>query len=301
MYKIEKILRDPYYVIGWYLKKNHPRLMSDKYFLKVVWKHYMGYDLNLKIPQTFNEKLQWLKLYDRKPIYSFLVDKIRVKEYISSIVGSQYTVPTLATYLNTKEISFYNLPDSFVLKCNHDSGSTIICKDKSVFDFTRAAKFLDAKLQQDYYLVAREWPYKDVPRKIIAEPLLYNKEQSPIIDYKLMVFNGSVKCLFVCTNRNTDPGLNVTFFDTDWKRLPFERKYPSDKNIIERPVSFKEMISIAELLCQGIPFSRVDFYEIDSHPVVGEITLYPGAGYEPFIPDTWDRTLGDWLILPSIT
>ena len=295
---LKKIMKDPYYVIGKKVLKHCPKLMPDRYYLKVMWKQWMGYELDLEHPKTFNEKLQWLKLYDRKPEYTMMVDKFRVKQWVADKIGEQYVIPTLAVYGSVDEIDLDELPDQFVLKCNHDSGSVVVCKDKSAFDLDAAKKKLSAGLKQNFYWHSREWPYKRVKRCIVAEQYLQSGEDD-LIDYKLMVFSGEVKCSFTCTKRNKGEGLKVTFFDSNWKKMPFERRYPSDTDDICKPVSYGEMVRVAEKLCESIPFSRVDFYEIEGKPYFGEMTFFPGAGFEEFEPREWDAVLGDWIKLPT--
>lgn len=299
MAKISKLLKDPYFTIGNYCYKHCPNVLPDKWFLKVVWKQTFGYELDLRHPKTFNEKLQWLKLYDRKPEYTTMVDKYRAKQWVADRVGEEYVIPTLAVYQSVDEIDLDKLPDQFVLKCNHDSGNVVICKDKTTFDIEAAKKKLDEALKKNYYWNSREWPYKNVKRCIIAEKYLDSEENDDLTDYKMMTFNAKVKCSFTCTNRRSGQGLNVTFFDTDWERLPFERNYPADARPIAKPASYTEMVEVAERLSEHLPFSRIDFYEVKERPYFGEITLYPGAGFEPFEPKAWDATLGEWIELPE--
>lgn len=298
MNRINKLLKEPYYTVGNYLFKHYPKVMSDKWYLKVMWKRCMGYKLDLAHPVTFNEKLQWLKLYDQKPIYTTLVDKYRAKRWIADRIGEQYVVPTLAVYDSVDEIDLDQLPEKFVLKCNHDSGNVIICEDKSAFDLETAKKELAAALKKNYYWVARERPYKNVKRVVLAEKLLEASNVDDIVDYKLMCFDGKVKCSFTCTNRRNEGGLKVTFFDLNWERMPFERKYPAETQPVEKPASYAQMVDIAERLSEDIAFSRVDFYEVEGVPYIGEITLYPGGGFEPFRPQEWDKTIGGWIKLP---
>lgn len=296
--KLKRYCRDPYHEIGYDMLWKHPDRMSDRWYLKSLWKRTFGYELDLNHPRTFNEKLQWLKLYDRNPLYVTLVDKYRVKQWVAERIGEQYVIPTLAVYNSVDEIDLDSLPDKFVLKCNHDSGNVVICKDKSTFNLQAAKQKLAVALKYDYYLQWREWPYKKVGRCIIAERYMEDFSGDDVIDYKMMSFNGVVKCSFTCTNRRSKGGLNVTFFDTDWNRLPFTRMYPADSNAVKKPVSYENMVELTERMTEHLPFSRVDFYEIDGKPYFGEITLYPGAGFESFHPDSWDLVLGEWLTLP---
>lgn len=424
--------------------------MPDKEFLEKLFKVNMGYPLNLDNPKTFNEKLQWLKLYDHRPEYTMMVDKYKVREYISEQLGEEYLIPLLGVWDDPDDINFDLLPEQFVLKCNHNSGlGMCICKDKSNLDIKKVKLELRKGLKQDYYLTGREWPYKNVPRKIIAEKYMINNsnqelksnetldfngvpkvalicaEKFPEIgskedffninwkrtnlkknthlnldkeiempqeldkmitfskeltksislsrtdffegnnhlyfgditfspsndyekfkpeelsleldswielskkvgggfaiklnnlyiwiheehiipkqyglnDYKFMCFNGKVLCSFVCSDRFSKDGLKVTFFDRDWNVLPFERHYPKSKEPIPKPLNYNKMINFAEKLSRGIPFVRVDFYEINNKLYFGELTFFPGSGFEEFTPESADRELGDWLKLPVV-
>lgn len=295
--KIRRYIQNPYYALGNDMIRKCPHLMSDKFYLTILWKMKMGYELDLKHPKTFNEKLQWLKLYDRNPLYTTLVDKYLVKQWVADKIGEQYVIPTLAVYNSVDEIDLGVLPDQFVLKCNHDSGSVVICKDKATFDLDLAKRKLGSALKKNFYWEVREWPYKNVNRCVFAENYLEEVEDD-LVDYKLMVFNGNVRCGFTCTNRRSREGLNVTFFDRDWVRMPFIRHYPADNKPVEKPASYETMVQLSEKLSELFPFSRVDFYEIKEKPFFGEITFYPGGGFEEFSPQRWDCVLGDWIRLP---
>lgn len=268
------------------------KYIPDKLYLKLMYFRVFHKRLNLKNPQTFNEKLQWLKLYDRKPLYTKLVDKYEVREYIKETIGEEYLIPLLGVWNSFDEIDFESLPEQFVLKCTHDSGGIRICKDKKVFDYTEAKKFFEERMKKNYYYAGREWPYKDVEPRIIAEKLMGDYSCQELKDYKMMCFNGKVQCTFVCSDRFASSGLKVTFFDNDWRVLPFERHYPKSSINISKPKCFNKMINLSEKLTTDIPFARIDFYEIEGKVYFGEITFYPGCGFEEFNPDCWDRKLG---------
>ena len=417
--------------------------MSDEQYLKILYKIRIGKPLDLDDPQTFNEKLQWLKLHDRRPEYTTMVDKYAVKKYVADKIGEQYIIPTLGVWDKFDDIDFDKLPDQFVLKCTHDSGGSVICRNKSEFDFKAARKKINRCLKHNYYWGCREWPYKNVKPRIIAEKymtdesgielkdykifnfdgeskliqvdydrfkehkrnlyttdwkyvesaiqyptdpnhqidrpkqlekmldlarklsegiphvrtdfycidnkiyfgeltfyhgsgfekftpeslgeemgkwiklptggyILVNnfalfvlrKEESVVNaelkDYKFMCFNGHVKCIFTVTERFSGDGLKVTFFDTDWNQLPFERHYPRSKKMIPKPYNFEKMIILAEKLSENIPFVRVDFYESGGQIYFGEMTFYPGSGFEEFSPEEWDHSLGKWIDLSLI-
>lgn len=278
--------------------------LSDERFLKRMFKDKTGYDLNLDNPQTFNEKLQWLKIHDRKPEYTVMVDKYKVKQYIAEKIGEQYVIPLLGVWDNANDIDFNKLPDKFVLKCNHNSGEGMfICKDKSKLDDKKISsirKKLNSAVSRNYFWQGREWPYKNVERKIIAEKYMEDAKTGELIDYKFMCFNGEVKCSFVCNDRFSNDGLKVTFYDKEWNIMPFERHYPRSRTPIAKPYCYDEMIKIAEKLSENIPFVRVDFYEINNQIYFGEMTFFPGGGMEEFTPVDWDYTLGSWLRLPYL-
>lgn len=271
--------------------------MSDESYLKLIYKNKIGEPLDLQHPTTFNEKLQWLKLYDHNPKYPTLVDKYAVREFVAQTIGEKYLFPLLGVWDHPEDIAWDDLPEQFVLKCTNDSGGVVLCRDKETINRDLAYKKLFSSWSKNFYYQVREWPYRDVRPRILAEPLMKGNGCDELWDYKLMVFNGTVRSSFVCSNR--EKGLNVTFFDTEWNRMPFERHYPQDPNPIPKPDSYEEMVCLAERLAEGIPFVRVDFYEIDGRPYFGEMTLYPGSGWEEFTPPKWDRVLGDWLTLPQ--
>lgn len=275
---------------------------TDENYLKFKYRLYIGKKLNLDSPKSFNEKLQWLKLYDRKPQYTVMVDKYDAKDYVENVIGKEYIIPTLGVWDSFEEIDFDALPNQFVLKCTHDSGGVVICHDKRAFDKNKARKKINNSLKNNYYWMGREWPYKDVKPRIIAEDFISETEddlnESDLNDYKLMCFNGTVKCSFICSERYSQNGLHVTFFDRDWNVMPFERHYPSVKEGLPKPQKYEEMVALAEKLSANIPFVRVDFYEVSGKIYFGELTLYPGSGFEEFTPEEWDYKLGSWLNLP---
>ncbi len=274
--------------------------MPDELFLKLTWpKKEIGYALNLSEPKTFNEKLQWLKIHDRKQLYTLLADKYAVKQYVTEKIGAEYVIPVIGgPWKSAEEIDFETLPNRFVLKCNHDCGGMVICKDKSKLDILATRKKLSESLKINYYWGGREWPYKNIEPCIFAEQYMEDESGPDLKDYKFMVFNGKLRCSFVCTNRFSDKGMNVTFFDRQWSRMPFERKYHADDMPIPKPKCYEEMERIAEELAKGTTFSRIDLYEINGKVYFGEVTFFPGGGMEDFRPVEWDYTLGEWLKLP---
>ena len=290
----------------------YDRLPDDKY-LKKLFKAYFHKELNLENPVTFNEKLQWLKLYNRKPEYTMMVDKYKVREYIAQTLGEEYLIPLLGVWDDPDEIDFDALPDQFVLKCNHNSGlGMCICKDKSKLDIERVKNILREGLKQDYYLTGREWPYKDVPRKIICEKYMEDTSVQPcgsesmpaisggLSDYKIHSFNGVPEVILVCRNRFSELGLTEDFFDQGWTHLNVQREeHPNSSTPIAQPKELEDMLRLAETLSKDVPLLRSDFYTVGGKVYFGELTFFPASGFEKFVPETFDKLLGDWITLPS--
>ncbi|MEI6555560.1 MAG: ATP-grasp fold amidoligase family protein [Paludibacter sp.] len=276
--------------------------LSDKVYLKFRYKQVFGRKLDFKNPLSFNEKIQWLKMYDRNPEYHKMVDKYTAKDYVAGIIGEEYIIPTYGAWDRFEDIDFDQLPDQFVLKCNHDAASTVLCKDKKTFDYTAAKKKLNKAVKQDYYRYQnRQWAYKGVKRKIMAEKYMVDSGREELEDYKFLVFNNKVKCSFVCTDRYSGNGLKITFFDENWEKLPFERHYKTEDSL-PKPPNYDKMVELSEKIAEkvGAPFVRIDFYDILNKIYFGEITFYPGGGTEEFTPDSWDYELGSWIKLPGL-
>lgn len=299
MNKLKRLIKEPQLIITRLMDLNFFWFIKDKSFLKIKYKLVMGTKLDLDNPKTFNEKLQWLKLYDRNSEYTKMVDKYEAKEYVANIIGKEHIIPTLGVWNRYEDIDFDKLPNEFVLKPTHTSGNVFICKDKKSINYKKLKKQVHKWLKRNYYLIHREWPYKNVKPRIIAEKYMENFNDEELKDYKLMCFNGKVKFAFTCTDRYSEDGLKVTFFDLNWHKLPFERHYPSSNKYIEEPKNYEFMKKLAEELSQDIPFVRVDFYEINGKIYFGELTFYPGAGFEEFNPEIWDQKIGDMLELPK--
>ncbi|SNS62323.1 TupA-like ATPgrasp [Bacillus sp. OK838] len=272
--------------------------ISDDLYLRIQYKNFIGKKLNLKDPKSFNEKLQWLKINDRNPFYTNLVDKYEVRKYIEKTIGNEYLIPLLGVYNTFDEIDFATLPDQFVLKCTHDSGGLVICNDKSTFDKESARRKINKCLRRNYYYNHREWPYKNIKPRILCEKFMVDESGTELKDYKFMCFNGEVKCSFVCLNRNSDKGLNIDFYDMEWNAMPVERHYPRSGTTIPKPENFDKMVNYSRKLSKNLPFIRVDFYETNGQLYFGELTLYPGSGLEEFSPEWYDELLGSWITLP---
>lgn len=297
MGKIIKYIKKPKYILLLLEKLNLIKL-NDELYLKCMYEQIFNQKLNLNNPTTFNEKLQWLKINDRKDIYTTMVDKYEVKNYVANIIGKKHIIPTIGVYDKFDDINFEELPEQFIIKCTHDSGSTIICKNKKEFNIQETKKKISKALKHNYYYYGREWPYKNVKPRILIEKYMEEMGKEELTDYKLMCFNGKVRCSFVCLNRYSSKGLNVDFYDINWNKMSFERHYKNSNVILEKPKNYKMMIELAEKLSHNIPFVRVDFYEINNKLYFGELTFYPGSGFEEFKPEKYDEILGNMIKLP---
>jgi hypothetical protein len=297
---IKKYLFLPKRILKAACAKGYFNYLSDRRYIKLVYWLRMNKTLHLDTPQTFNEKLQWLKLHDRKPEYTMMADKYLVREYIAKQLGEEYLIPLIGVWDDPDEIDFDALPNQFVLKCNHNSGlGMCICKDKSQLNIDKAKSELRKGLEQDYYLTGREWPYKDIPRKIIAEKYMVDAQTAELRDYKFFCFNGKVKCFKIDFDRFINHQAN--YYDANGVLLPFgEVVCPPDfDRTLEMPHNLRLMIRLAEKLADGIPYVRVDFYEVDAKVYFGEITFFPASGFGPFTPEEWDYKLGEWIKLPD--
>lgn len=274
--------------------------MPDDVFLRKKFKLALKKELDLENPKTFNEKLQWLKLYDRKPEYTRMVDKHEVKKYVAERIGEQYIIPTLGVWDSFDEIDFDALPDQFVLKCTHDSGGLVICRDKSQLDKQKAREKIAKSLKRNYYYYGREWPYKNVKPRIIAESYMEDEETKELRDYKFFAFDGAVKALFIATERaNATEETKFDFFDAEFNHLPFTNGHPNATVMPKKPQEFELMKQLASKLSEGIPQVRVDFYEVNGRVYFGEITFSHWGGMVPFEPEEWDYTFGSWITLPE--
>ena len=275
--------------------------IPDSLYLRLMFKAEMGYSLNLKNPKTFNEKLQWLKIYDRKRKYVSLADKVGVRSYISQTIGEEYLIPILGQWNNASDIEFDKLPNEFVLKCNHDSNSVIICRDKEKFDFENAKKKIMKHLKRNAYYGGREWPYKYIKPCVIAEKYMFDESQPALTDYKFFCFNGKAKFLYVSTGLEQHETASISFFDLEWNRLPYRRMdYKEYEGNLTMPKHFDEMKDLADLFAEDIdaPFVRIDLYEINNQVYFSEFTFTPCCGMIPFYPSEWDKNIGQMLKLP---
>lgn len=296
--KIINAIKNPY-KIPFRLDEKRIITISDKKFLKYRGLN-MGMNLNIDNPKTFNEKLQWLKLHDRNPLYMTLVDKYEVKKYISDKLGDKYIIPTIGIYNYFDEIDINKLPQKFVIKCTHDSASVMVCKDKKNFDFSKCRKKIELALKKNYYYAGREWPYKKVKPRILIEKYMEDKTFHELRDYKFFVFNGKVEYFKVDFDRFTKHGAN--YYDRNKKFVNIGEVVcpPNPNKKIILPKTIDKMMKLAEELAQDIPFIRIDFYDVNGQIYFGEMTFYPASGYGKFIDSEWDTKLGELIDLRKV-
>lgn len=299
MKKLISYIKNPEYILLG-LDRKKIITLNDKTYLKILYKDIMGKSLNLDNPKTFNEKLQWLKLYDRKDIYTTMVDKEKVKKYVADIIGEEYIIPTLGVYDNFDDINFETLPNQFVIKCTHDSGGIVIVKNKNKLNINKARKKINNSLKTNYYRIWREWPYKNVKPRIIIEEYMEDNKYKELRDYKFFAFFGNVKLMFVATNRQGIEDTYFDFFDKKYNHLDIIQGHPNAPYIPDKPKNYNTMIALAEKLGRDIPQVRIDFYEVDGKVYFGEMTFSHYAGIVPFVPEDWDYKLGDLLDLSKI-
>lgn len=275
------------------------KFLPDKQYISLKYRICIGKKLNWNKPEALTEKIQWLKLYDRNPFYTTLVDKYAVKQYVSNLIGPQYVIPLLGVYNSPDEIDFSSLPSQFVLKCTHDSGGLVICKDKRALNIEEAKKKLKKALKSDYYKKTREWPYKNVPRRIIAEKYMADESGYELKDYKIFCFNGEPEFFRIYFDRFSNTPSAISY-DIKGNHIPFGSigKSSTSNKSIRVPETMPKMIELARVLSKGLPFARIDFYSVNGNIYFGEITLYPWSGWEKLYPEGWDYKFGEMLQLP---
>ncbi len=274
--------------------------IPDKKYIELLYEVRTGKKLNLQSPKTYNEKLNWLKLYYHNNELTKMADKITAKEIVSESIGSEYVVPIIGIWEKAEDIDYEKLPNSFVLKCNHDSGSVVICKDKKSFDIKATKEKLQECLSKNYYYYSREWAYKNIEPKIIAEPYLEDFECAELRDYKFFCFDGEVKFLYVATDRfKENEEVKFTFFDSDYNYLPVVHGHPYAEPLPKKPAGYEKMKELAGILSKGLPHVRVDFYEANGKIFFSEFTFYNNSGFLTFQPDEWDSKFGEYLNLPA--
>lgn len=269
--------------------------MPDKEYIERMYDAKMRDELDLNNPKLYNEKLQWLKLYDRKTIYSTMVDKIEAKKYAASIIGDEYIIPTINTWDDPDEIDFETLPEQFVLKCNHNSGvGMYICRNKAQINERKIKSELKKGLRRNYYKMWREWPYRDVKPRILAEKYMEDeKDPSALTDIKFFCFEGEPRIMYLSKDEAEDP--RTDFFDMEYNHLPIRMRDPNSEIIPEKPQNFELMKDLAKKLSKGMHHVRVDFYEINNRVYFGEFTFYHCGGFEKVSPPEWNQKMGDWI------
>ena len=286
------------------------RWMPDKQFLQLIYYCRLGKRLDLKNPKTFNEKLQWIKLYDRRPEYTTMVDKYLVKDYVANLIGEQYIIPTLGVWDRFEDIDFTKLPNQFVLKCTHDSGGLVICRDKSKFDVEKARGKISECLKKNYYWHGREWPYKNVKPRIIAEKYMEDSSskvikdngdfaEGSLTDYKFYCFNGKVRLMMMASNRFTSKNTTFDYFDRDFNWVEMTWGHPRSSKKPDKPTQFEKMIELAEIISKVLPEARVDLYQSGNNIYFGEITFFDGSGMDAIEPEEMNNVMGGWLELPE--
>ena len=301
MSKIKKILKWGNYKIISFIGRILPdKLSYNENYLKLLYRSRMKKKLDLLNPKTYNEKLQWLKLYNRRPEYTNMVDKYEAKKYVEEKLGSnEIIIPTLGVWDKFDDIDFDKLPEQFVLKCTHDSGGVFICTNKKDFNIKKVRKKINRSLKKQYYSTTIEWPYKNVKPRIIAEKYMIDESGYELKDYKFFTFAGRVEALFIATDRNSESETCFDFFDRDFKHLDLRNGHPNSKKEIIKPKNYEQMIQIAEMIGKGIPHVRVDLYNVNGKIYFGEITFYHWSGLKPFEPEEWDYKFGEWIKLPN--
>lgn len=273
--------------------------MSDEKYLARRYNAVVGKKLNLEDPKTFNEKLQWLKLYNRRPEYTMMADKVAVRDYIAKTIGEEYLIPCLGVWDDPDDIDFNTLPDQFVLKCNHNSGlGMCICKDKSKLDIEKVKAGLRKGLKQNYYLSGREWPYKNIKPRIIVEKYMTDESGTDLKDYKVMCFDGKPKLIQVHKGRFVDH--TQDFYDTDWNFMKIYQGCKNSDELMPKPVFMDEMLALSEKLAVGIPHVRVDWYFVNGQLYFGELTFFDASGFDEFEPNEYNEILGSWITLPEV-
>lgn len=293
------LLRSPKKFLMSFFEVFGMHILPEKTYLRLMFRWKLGYKLNLKNPKTFNEKLNWLKLYNRHPEYTMMVDKYKVKNYIAEKIGAEYVVPLYGVWERVEDIDWEALPERFVLKTNHNSCYNLVCRDKSKVNRDDANKAMRNSLGKNLYYGLGEWPYKNVSPRVISEKLLESKggnNSSPLIDYKFWCFDGKPTLMYFSIKGE---GCYENFYDMDFNFVDINHGWPRHKPEFMKPASWEKMKEIAAVLSKDIPFVRVDFYEIDGHPYFGELTFFDWAGLRPFDTYETDLRLGELIHLPS--
>lgn len=295
MRKLVKAIRNPNLVAQWLLSKCR-KLWSAKTYLSILFKLKIGKAINWQHPQGFNEKLNWLKVYHRRDLYTRLADKYAVKEYVKQLIGEEYVVPTYGCYDHFEDIDFNKLPNAFVLKATHDSSGAVVCTDKSTFNMEETRRKYNRLLKRNWYWHCCEWPYKNIKPRLLIDAYLNDDTGATLRDYKFMCFNGEPKVMY-CTVK--DKYIYENFYDMNFQPMAISHGYDRHQPEFEKPAAFEKMKELARTLSAGIPFVRVDFFYVQGKIYFGEYTFYDWGGMKPFVDKKWDKLLGDWLQLPD--
>lgn len=297
----DKFCNNPWSVAKKLARHGWLNFIPDKAYLSIMFRANLGKRMNWRSPRTYNEKLQWLKLYDRKAIYPKMVDKFEAKQYIADRVGSQFVPKVVGgPWDSFNKIDFTMLPEQFVLKTTHDCGGVWICKDKCKINMVDVRSFIEGHMKDNYYRKHREWPYKHIHPRIFAEEYLEDRTDGELKDYKFFTFNGIPKMMFIASERNNESvETKFDFYDMDFQRLSIVNGHSNSEKYMAKPVHFEKMKRLASRLSEDIPHLRVDFYETNGRLYVGELTFFHYSGFVPFSPPEWDEILGTWLPIPQ--
>lgn len=297
--KIKTVYANPKSILIKFMYVFSP-IIDEKIYIKMLYRIRLGKQLNLKNPINYTEKLQWIKINDRKDIYTIMADKFEMKNYVSNLIGEEFVVDNYGVWDNFDDIDFSKLPDKFVLKTTHDQGGVIICKDKKSFNIKEAKKKINKHLKRKHYYFSREWPYKNIKPRILAEKLLVSEANNEINDYKIYTFNGYPKVMYITSGRGSKEGMSIDFFDIDGKRLDIiQEGFLSNKDI-KVPDLYSKMLELSKIISKGTLHLRVDFYIVNDMLYIGELTFFDGGGLFVFKPIKWDKIFGDWIQLPSL-
>lgn len=295
--KILKLIKKPRLILV-YLAVKLVKFLPDELYLKMYFYGFLGYRLDLKNPKTYNAKLQWLKLYDKRPEYTKMVDKVDAKDYVASLIGDKYVIKTLGVWNSIDDINWDSLPNQFVLKSTNDSGGVVVCKDKSLLDIQKAKEKLRFTGGRDYAEISKEYPYKNVPHRYIAEEYIEDESGFELKDYKIFCFDGEPKFLFVATGRQQND-TRFDFYDLNFNHLPVLNGHENAEIWPSKPQNFDEMLNVARKLSKNIPHVRVDLYNVNGKIYFGELTFFHWSGIVPFEPFDWDYKFGEYLNLPK--
>lgn len=295
LHRAKRALTDPRHDFELFLNKTAYR-WSDERFIKLKYWSLQGKKLNINNPQTFTEKQNWLKLHDHNPLYTQLADKYRVKEFVANKIGKEHVVPCYGFWERVEDIDFSILPQQFVMKCNHNSGGgMVICKNKNALNLDQVKQGLEIGLQDDFFKYSRVWPYKNIKRGVLADMYLDDHVGTELRDYKWWCFNGEPKVMY-CTNKGKD--IYENFYDMDFKPLDISHGFRRFEPEIEKFPEFELMRELAGKLSEGLPFVRVDFFDVDGHVYFGEFTFFDWGGMKP-LSDEWEMKIGGWITLPK--